>query len=447
MVILKKFDYEFGYEIGKSLKYFFNFLKFFISKIDKNNLEYSKRYLSVLKEKYPEKLERFAGISSSTGIDIYRLNFISILFSKLFKIACTDTFSAPPATSDGKVYLTWNMDIFGASRIFLNFLRLIVIEIPNFKRYVGFGLPILGTIGILNQDGLAYVGTAVGLKDGNGTDGLLDMDINNLCMEKCEDVESVVKLYRENKVTSIKGLTASIFLNLNCIWGDAEGKGVAIEHSSKYIHFEFAKEGILAIANHHQFLDRNLTGSPTPSQMNAITGSYCRLGRVWKLLRENKGNISLDVLKKISSDHILEKEHVKDFSYNEPIDDGTICCHYWNLKSYLKKGEIKRAYECYLTGKTLISYIIEPKDLIIYRCRGNPCRNFYHQYDFKRALKEGYFKELKFGSKIYSIINKNFYRIPKSKIFMNFFSEKILKKILIFLVKFLEKIIKVEVKY
>lgn len=441
----KKIDRDFGYLAGKKYKYFFNILKPVIHLISKEHLHFSRKYISVLKERYPEKLERISGISSSTGIDVLTLTGISLIFSSLVRFACTDCFASPSVTSDKKVYLAWNMDIFSASRIFINFLRLILVEIPGYKRYVGFGFPVLGTIGILNEDGLSYVATATGVKDGGG-DGLLDMDINNLCMEKCADIESVIKTYRENKISSVSGLTASIFLNLNCIWADIKGNGVAIEHSSNYIHFEFAKEGILAIANHHQFLDRNLTGSPTPSVMNAITGSYCRLGRMWKLLRENKGNICVDVLKKILSDHTLEKEHVKEFSYEEPIDDGTICCHYWNLKDYLKKGNFKRAYECYLAGKTLLSYIIDSQDLTIYRCRGNPCRNEYEEYNFEKALKQGSLKNLKFGNKIYSIINTEFYKIPLTKIFRESFSRKFLKKVLIFLVKFLEKIVKVEIK-
>ena len=78
-------------------------------------------------------------------------------------------------------------------------------------------------------------------------------------------------------------------MNLNCIWGDLNGSGLAIEHSANHIEYHGDENGILAITNHHQFLDRRLTGSPDPDRQAAIAGSFCRLGRMWNLLREHYG--------------------------------------------------------------------------------------------------------------------------------------------------------------
>lgn len=438
--MLKAQDYNYGYNIGKRYKLFFEiFYRSFLNKLDKKILFSSQKHISFLKKEYPQKLERLKGIYSATGITLDKLHCISLYLGRIIKAGCTDAFVAPYATRDGKIYLAWNMDIFSASRIFMYFLSLIVIDMPSSKKFVGFGMPVLGAIGLLNEDGLSFVGTAVGMEDGND-EGLLDMEINNLCMERCSNVEDVIKTYKENKLQSIRGVTASIFLNLNCIWGDTKGNGVAIEHSANYIHFERANE-ILAIANHHQFLDRKLTGSVSPDKMRAITGSYSRLSRMWKLLRQNYGKIDFDVMKNILSDHHIDIDGIKDFNVEEPIDDGTICCHYWNIKRYLKEGKVKKAVEAYFMGKTLLSYIIEPQELVISRCSGNPCSGVFQRYNFKHLLENSQFKDIKYKIYILSKINSTFYRIPAMEKIMDFLFKKFIKKFLILLVSTFEKII------
>lgn len=437
-------DLNYGYNVGRKYRSLFKVFHPLILNIDKETLFYSQKHLSTLAQIYPQKLQRLQGLCSALGINIEKLHSISICLGKLIKVACTNSFITSPATSDGKTYLTWNVDIFSASRIFFPFLRLMVVDIPNYKKYIGFGAPIMGAIGILNEDGLSYVATAVGLIDGNN-DGLLDMEINNLCMEKCSDTNEVIKTYKENKLQSISGLTASIFLNLNCIWGDAKGDGVAIEHSANYLHFEKSKSGILAIANHHQYLDRKLTGSVSPDQMRAITGSYCRLTRMWNLLEENYGKVDLKIIKNIVSDHNLDLSGIQNFNFEEPVDDGTICCHYWNIMKYIKERKFKRATEAYFIGKTLLSYIIEPNNLLIHRCVGNPCKNHFWTHNFSDALIKSSYANVRLFININSKINTAFYKIPEMKKFMDFLFKKIIKKFLIFIVSFFEKIIPVSI--
>jgi hypothetical protein len=361
------------------------------------------------------------------------------------KLFCTNSFCAPPATKDGEVYLSWNMDIFGATKI-LRYLPVIyVASFPESYKYVCFGIPILFGLGVLNEKGVSFVPTAVGIKDGGG-DGLLDFEFNNLCMETCDNVSDIIKTYKTKPRYSFPGLGAGIFLNYNCIWGDVEGNGVAIEHSSNHITFKYAEDGILAIANHHQFLDRNLTGSTDPNQQPAISGSYCRLGRMWNLLKQKNGNIDLQVLKEILSDHKLEIEHLKNYNYEEPIDDATICGHYWNIKNYIKERKFKKAYEAYIMGKTIMCWIIQPKKFTIWLCRGNPCNKPFLPMCFKQIFFNSSFKNLGLSIIINTKLNKFFFKLPIVKKFMDFIFTVFVKRLIILFFSILEKLVPIEVK-
>ena len=377
--VSKKTDYNYGFKIATLLKDVFKGV------LSPNfNSDDSKKLLLFLKEFYPQRWERLRGLADALGIGIDNLYLNTIYLAKLIKGACTAGFCAPPATKDGNIYLFWNIDFFKAAQIIGKFFRFYLFDVPGYNCYLAFGIPGLIGVPIINEFGLAVVLASVGMKDGGGK-GVMDAEILSLCMERSKDINEVIDIYKNTKLASFPGVTGGSLLNLNSIWADRNGQGLIIEHSSHHLHFELAKDGILAIANHHQFI-RELTGSPTPDELPSIAGSYCRLGRMWHLLRENKGKIDLDLIKGFMADHKLEKEHVNDYNYIEPIDDGTICVHYWHLKQYLREGNFKRAIETYLMGKTVGSIIIEPKSLTIHTCSGNPCNHSYRPIYLESAL-------------------------------------------------------------
>lgn len=434
-------DYDYGFNIGNRFKPLFRL--FSDLNIKNRILNDAKISTFALKEYYPQRLERLKGLASSLGTSVENLQAISIYLSKAIMGGCTASFCAPPATKDGEVYLSWNIDFFKAAEIIGKFFMFYISEIPGYNRYVAFGIPCLLAAPLLNEFGLSCVDAAVGLKDGGGK-GLMDTEISGLCMEKCRDVSEVLNTYKNVRLYSFPGITGGMLLNLNFIWGDWAGNGVAIEHSSNYIHYEYAKHGILAIANHHQFLDRKLTGSPDPDELPAISGSYCRLGRMWNLLKKNKGNIDLSILKRIMADHNLETEHIKDYNYTEPVDDGTLCVHYWNIKKYLRERRFRSAIEAYFMGKTVGSVIIQPKSLIINRCSGNPCSRPYRPIYFKDVFEDKKYPNLsiKVATKLNTRILKP-YGIRKLKdfVFKYFF-----KKWLIIMATILEKRVPIEKK-
>ncbi len=435
----KFIDYDYGFDIGNRFKSLF---RLFLDLNIKNKYD-AKSNIPALREYYPQRLERLKGLASSLGTSVENLQAISIYLSKAITGGCTALFCAPPATKDGEVYLSWNIDFFKGAQIIGKFFTFYISEIPGYNRYVAFGIPCLFGVSLLNEFGLSCVGAAVGMKDGGGK-GLMDIEISNLCMEKCRDVSEVLNTYKSVKLYSFPGISGGMLLNLNFIWGDSAGNGIAIEHSSNYIHYEHAKDGILAIANHHQFLDRKLTGSPDPNELSAISGSYCRLGRIWKLLRENKEDINLSILKRIMADHNLEIEHIKDYNYEEPIDDGTICVHYWNIPRYLKQRRFKRAIEAYFMGKTIGSVIIQPKSLIINRCFGNPCNRPYRPICFKPIFEDKKYPNL--SIKVATKLNTRILKPYGIRKFKNFIFRYFFKKWLIIMGTILEKWVPVEKK-
>ncbi len=438
----KTTDYNYGFDIGNRFRFLFKILSNL--HIEGKILSEAKKHTLVLKEYYPQRLERLRGLASYLGTEPLKLQALSIYLSKIIKGGCTATFSAPPATGDSEVYLSWNTDIVGAARI-MCYLPFYIADIPGCIKYVSFGIPCVTNFGLLNEFGLSIVPAAVGMKDGGG-EGLIDYEMNNLCMENCRDVPQVVEVYKNTKLYSLPGLGAGMLLNLNCIWGDAAGRGVVIEHSSNHIHYQYAEDGILAITNHHQFLDRTLTGSPIPDELPAISGYYCRLGRAWNLLRENRGDIDFKVVKRIMSDHNLELEHIKDYAYEEPIDDGTICVHYWNIPGYLKEKRFKRAIEAYVMGKTVASLIIQPKRFIIWRCRGNPCNVPYEPIYFEHILQGHSTKDVSFSIAMSTKLSRLFWRLPGMKKFMDGIFRPILRKWSILFFTALEKLVPVETK-
>ena len=408
---MKRDDYNYGFKIGNLFKRFYKDILHLNIKFDVS------KFLLYLKEIYPQRWQRLKGLADILGINIKQLYTNVVYLFTLIK-GCTAGFCAPIASKDGKTYLFWNIDFLKASEKIKKFFRFYLVSIPNTYCYLAFGIPGLIAVPIINEFGLAVVSASVGMKDGGG-EGIMDAEILPLCMERSKNIEEVCHIYKSTKLYSFPGITAGALLNLNCIWADNFGNGVSIEHSSNYLHFEFAKEGILAIANHHQFIQK-LTGSPTPNELPSIAGSYCRLGRMWNLLRKNRGKIGLELIKKIMADHELEKEHVNNYKHRELIDDGTICVHYWHLKKYLREGNLKRAIETYLMGKTVGSIIIEPNSLIIHTCSGNPCNHHYKSVFFS---------------------NKKFLKVNKP---INPLLKKSFRKTLITLATFLEKTMPVE---
>jgi hypothetical protein len=150
---------------------------------------------------------------------------------------------------------------------------------------------------------------------------------------------------------------------------DREGGILIIEQTHNYIITVFgnsteitgASEGILWHANHHQWLDPNLTGSVYP---NEYPSSGLRAERTHELLNDAYGNITLETCKTIARDH------GGGFDMNGK-DSGDICRHPDNASSKI----------------TAFSWIIMPKDLTVFWTHTSPCKGIFFKHDFSKIFE------------------------------------------------------------
>lgn len=344
--------------------------------------ERARRHLAILSNYYPRQLERLEGLARALGTDVVEVATASLALSSLPGTGCANFAAVPPATSDGKVYASWNLDLSPLFRLLLGRMPLYVRDIAGSKPYVCMGLPVLFGIGVMNGDGLCSCVNSVGCEDGG--EGLTFFELNNLAMETCSTVDGAVEVWRNNPREVLPGLAIAIIMNANSIFADMNGEAVVIEHSHHHMAVENASGhgGVLASANHHQFLDRSLSGGADPEKEPLIAGSYARLARMWELLEILRGRIDRRTARIIARDHGLNYSTLQEFGlhpdpYGERVDDATICSHPWNFFRHLRRLELVEALVEMNVARTLNSIIMDPGRCTIYITPGNPCR---HQY-------------------------------------------------------------------
>ena len=342
----------------------------------------TKRHMKLLAERYPACLERMGGLARAIGIEPREVVAGGLALASLAGTGCNNFTAVPPATSDGKVYVSWNFDLPPWFRMLVGRMPLYVRDIAGSKPYVCMGLPVLFGIGIMNGDGLSSCVNSVGAMDSG--EGLTFFELNNLAMETQSTVDGAVGVWRDNPREVVPGLAIAIIMNANNIFADMSGDAAVIEHSHNHMAVEKAAEhgGVLASANHHQFLDRSLSGGADPVSEPLITGSYARLARMWELLETFKGNIDLGAIRMITTDHGLNYSTLGEFGiersiYDERIDDATICCHPWNFFRHLRRLELVEALVEMNVARTLNNILMDPARCTVYITRGNPCRKQY----------------------------------------------------------------------
>lgn len=306
-------------------------------------------------------------------------------------MGCTTIIAMPPATKDGEIYLLWNFDILRPAKLIFDRFRLFVASSEGYS-YVAWGIPGWLHIGLMNEKGLCFVGNTVGITDG-GAEGTTIWEIIEKALTSCSTVEEVSKLYTDSDRLVLPGYSAAIFANLNSMYADEQGGAITIEYSKNHIAVRHIDEGGVTVeTNHHQYLNRELSGSVDPSKQKAITGSYARLGRAWEMAKEYSGRFDLETMMLLASDHGQNYSLLSDYEYEVPetgfVDDSTICCHRWNFTWYLRKLRLKKAVEAMAEGETIYSFILQPKRRTIWLCRGKPCRSKYVPLEFGEALEK-----------------------------------------------------------
>ncbi len=319
------------------------------------------------------------GLAISLGVSEDDILWAKKILQSLASPFCTNFGAVPPAASNQDVLISWNFDAPYILRLLMGEFPLFVRKLKGQIPYLCLGVPGIFGIGILNAGGLSCVVNAVGLQDDGP--GLNPFELNNMAMETCSKVEEAVAVFKNNPRQATKALTIGMLMNWNMIWADEYGALSVLEYSHNHFREEkIPSEGFIASANHHQFLDRKLTGSFDPESWPPISGSYSRLARMRSLLKQNSGSIDPLRAKSIVSDHIPDYALLSNFGvrrnwWEDRIDNSTICAHPWNFLNHLRKGEFKQGFLEISMSTTLYSIQIQPKKLTTWFTCGHPCRN------------------------------------------------------------------------
>ncbi|MBC7230240.1 MAG: hypothetical protein H5T74_07615 [Actinobacteria bacterium] len=388
-VIMAEDDFAYGYAAGKKRERLYRgVLRYAMSALRRRGADAAaeaaraRRHMALLAERYPAYLERVSGLARALGEEPREVMAGGLALASTAATGCTNFAAVPPATSDGRVYVSWNFDLPPWIRLIVGRMPLYVRDIAGYKPYVCMGLPVLFGIGVMNGDGLCSCVNSVGSMDGG--EGLTFFELNNLAMETQSTVDGAVSVWRDNPREVVPGLAISIIMNANDIFADMNGEAVVIEHSHHHMAVERASDhgGVLASANHHQFLDRSLSGGADPSIEPLIAGSFARLARMWELLDLFRGDIDHLTARMITRDHGLNYSTLAEFGmerslYDERVDDATICCHPWNFFRHLRRLELVEALVEFNVARTLNNFLMDPARCTIYMTPGNPCREQY----------------------------------------------------------------------
>jgi len=382
-------SYEYGLKAGKLLKKEYQSLDNLVTRLAKkidSSQENIENQIKDMEQYCPFFLEELRGLSASTNIKLDNLISLQNKLCSLFDGECTVTLSTGPATKDNETFLTFNIDssvdgikdfLFSTLSTRILSLKCWIARIDTMEyRYAFWGVPVLFEWPFLNEKGLGWGSPGTDLTENKSRyidkgPGIATMLLDELAMMTCKNVSEVAKLYNNVERASQKGdgwfhqydVSSSCFC-------DKEGGILVIEQTHNHIITVFgnstditgAPEGILWHTNHHQWLDPNLTGSGYP---NEYPSSKFRAERTHELLEQYYGNITLDVCKKITTDH--------GGGYNKNGKDS---------------GDICRHPDKYESKVTAFSWIIMPKELTVYWTHTSPCKGIFWKHDFSKIFSQ-----------------------------------------------------------
>ena len=246
-VIEAKDDFSFGYQAGRAREVLYRAALAragaFLNRRGADpaaTARRAERHLALLADRYPAQRERLGGLARALGADAREVTAAALALAALPGTGCTNFAAVPPATSDGKVYVSWNFDLSPFIRLLIGRMPLYVRDIAGSKPYLCLGMPVLFGIGVMNGDGLCSCVNSVGAMDGG--EGLTVFELNNLAMETQSTVDGAVGVWRDNPREVVPGLATAIIMNANNIFSDMNGEAVVIECSHNHMEVARASE-------------------------------------------------------------------------------------------------------------------------------------------------------------------------------------------------------------
>jgi isopenicillin-N N-acyltransferase-like protein len=345
LIVVKGNHYEVGYQIGEKLK---DYLHQTI-KIEKEDVEkdadmswediraQAKLFLTYSEVQVPEYVEEIKGMAEGAGIDFIDLfsEACEEIYAKNFlKRGCSDLIASDDVTMDGSVLAAHNND---TSPQWEKYAVAIHYQVEGEPEFIAVGYGGLSISIGYNAAGISLTG-------------------NELSMNDMQP--GVPRLLLVRKILAARNLTEAINASLlrprasnyNMVITDSSGEIYSIEGSATDYEALYGLEGYLVHTNHY-LAPRMRKYELDPYD---ITTSMVRYNRANRLMRNNKGKITIDMLKKFLSDHT-----------NYP---GSICRHGKEIK-------------------TTFSVIINLSNLKMLLARGNPCSNPFYEYQLEREKR------------------------------------------------------------
>lgn len=349
-------------------------------------LEMARRHLSTLEQNWPEQLERLEGISQGSGIDIEDLALVSMF---LTKFNCAQSASTAPATKDGSVFLSWNLDLVNIAKP-LFALPLISITNPGQGyRALVLGIPYVFGVGLMNERGLSLAAASITVSDSG--EGLTPFELSLLIMERCQSVKEAASLLETVPRFSTDDYFWGNFTNWSFSLADAQGGIGTVEFTTHFIASAFGDRGILARANCYDYLPSWLTTcSPEnplyqETDLYAAFGSMAREARMYELLSLHYGTITLQDIQSFTADINGGKPFV-----------GSQSGSWWTIErhTHTLQEEINQPLgipyvpflDDLLQVSTMVGFVMEPKRRTVWVALGHPSQVPYLPIDLKALL-------------------------------------------------------------
>lgn len=378
--------YEYGFKVGTLYAAQYRFINVIVRIFEKRKIDRVciEKQLKSIEQYFPFVGEELKGLSKSTNIELHRL---FLLQSTLFSVCngqCTTALATGKATKYNETFLIFNIDssVDGIRDILLSTILhrvmslkswIVRIHTMNYK-YAFWGIPILFEYPFLNEKGLGWGSTGTVFTENTSRyidegPGMPTLILEKYAIMTCKNVLEVARLYHNTTRASEKGKGwFHQYDGSSSCFCDSDGGILIIEQTHNYIMTVFgnsteitgAPEGILWHANHHQWLDPNLTGSVYP---NEYPSSGLRAERTYELLSNNYADITIETCKKIAQDH------EGGFDTNA-TDSGDICRH-----------PDEQALKI-----TAFSWIIIPQLRTVFWTHTSPCKGTFINHNFSNIF-------------------------------------------------------------
>ena len=339
VIHVKGTHYEVGYQIGTHMKAQLNEMIQQSKEYVEKNMDVSwediraqsQILLEFSKKHMPEYMEEIRGAADAAGIDLVDLfsDMCEEIFSKNYIKGCSDLIASGDVTADGSVLAAHNND---TSPEIEKYAVVVHYEVEGEPEILAVGYGGLGISFGYNSAGISLTGNELSMND-------MKMGVPRMLL--------VRKILAARTIG--EAIDAAIFQprasNYNQVITDANGEIYSIESSATDYEAIYAEEGYTVHTNH--FIAPRMWKYELDRQ--DITTSIFRYNRANRLMKNNKGKISVDLLKSFLQDHV-----------NRP---GSICRHGKSVK-------------------TTLSVIINLTTKTMFLARGNPCESSYYEYTF-----------------------------------------------------------------